>query len=167
MTLSSASPLRYLLVEETIPDAEPHGKKTISLCRVRYTETRTRPAGHHPGIVELVVLRELICMSSDLVVWYMERHSVEELSETRQAEVSWQCRFTTGDSSQSSATRGWTFGWVKELVKFVADRLILVLLLLSFLMHVLTQVRWVNADSCWSGHSSSRFQLHALFFLEE
>ena len=59
------------------------------------------------GIVELVLRRDLICVNSGLVVGYIERHSVEELSEnvvetftsfcaTRQADVSWQCRFTTG-----------------------------------------------------------------------
>ena len=47
-------------------------------------------------VVEVVLSRDLICMNSDMMVDYIERHSVEELSETLQAVVSWQCRFTTG-----------------------------------------------------------------------
>ena len=41
---------------------------------------------------------------------------------------------------------------------FVADRLILVLLLFS--MHVLIQAHWGSADSCRSGHYSGRFETH-------
>ena len=90
-TLSSAGPLRYLLVEETIPDRESHFLQWAHLPR------RGSPCPvacfmhgmlrHEHGlrdiirdIVEVVLPRDLICMNSDLMVGNIERHSVEELS---------------------------------------------------------------------------------------
>ena len=113
---SSAGPLYHQLGEETRPVPESHFLQWAQLPRRGYPcPVACLMYGmlrHEHGlrdiiqsIVEVALSRDLICMNSDLIVEHIERHCMEELSETLQADVSLQCRFTTGHSSQSSPTR--------------------------------------------------------------
>ena len=76
-----------------------------------------------------------------------------------------QCRFLTklfADDDFSSSAQ--FFHAVLSSYVLMEPTCHLAILLIGLIMSLLLQVHQENADSCWSGHSSNRFELHAPHF---